>query len=436
MRKNLMKLRVCLALCLAMSIYISFDSSAMDVASTTTALRLANTITGGSMPTSDPLFSQMVQMVAAGNTQGAAAVAANSSYFAQYLARRLALQMQSPSLAASAGADNDATAFIIAHFVGTSTTPPSISTLYSENATYLVNITSNGTTTQTHAASLTAAQIASTNWMTALVQTPGQTASGGVTIPQKHVGGYTTLSDRVNDNSFAMYGATAGTNLRMIEGIWEISTGLQLVDVESTDAIPQDAPRFVPEYNPNFFHGQGQTACIACHGGGMSSLNHGYSTVADKFDFDPTNGFTYIATPTIATMKSLGSDPTLRQSKATCDLTATPTPVCNPDSLGADPNQGWDVNTTWGASGVLTRMGWRGPTSGQGLNALGTAIGQASIVYQFMVERVIGEICPMGMFTQSDVSTIANAADPNAQPAGTNDIRTIVAMVAANPMCQ
>jgi hypothetical protein len=87
---------------------------------------------------------------------------------------------------------------------------------------------------------------------------------------------------------------------------------------------------------------------------------------------------------------------------------------------------------------MLARMGWTGPVKGDGLNQLGTAIGQAAIVYQFFTKRVINEICPMGMFTQDDLNAIAQAANPynNTSTPGTDDIRTIVAMVAANPSCQ
>lgn len=408
---------------------------------TVTALRLANEITGGYMPTTDPLFTQMVSQVQAGNIQGAAATAANSKYFANYLARRLAFQMQTPSLDASAITDSDATAYLIAHFVGGNGFSPSISTIWSEDATYLVDV--NGT--NTHAASL-GAQEAAVDWSSQLVQVQGQNAQvvtfNGNTpsfalgpIPQKDVGGYVTLSDRNGDNSFAMYGASAGTNLRFIEGIWEISTGLQLADFENTSASPQSTPRFVPEYDPNFFNGQGQPACISCHGGGLSSANHGYAAVADVFDFDPKNGFSYYSMQTTGTRKSLGSDPNKRSANLNCNLAATPTPVCNPDSLGVDINNGWDVSATWSSSGMLSRMEWTGPTTGQGLNALGQAIGQAGIVYQNMVKRVIGEICPLGAFTTDQVAQIANLANPYAQPKGTDDIRTIVAAVASNQSC-
>ena len=418
------------------SLFIANTAQAIDVDATAIALRMSNTITGGMLPTSDPLFAQMLVKIQAGDLEGAASIAAHSTYFAKYLARRLALQMQNPSLDASVSIDNDATSFLIAHFIGSGAIKPSISTIWSENATYLVNVGA----TPTHAASLTAAQIAAVDWSTALVQTPGQNArspaNAVVTIPAKHVGGYVTLSDRVADASFAMYGATDGTNLRMIESIWQIATGFSLVEVQSSQAGAYVVPKFVPEYNPNFFHGQGQAACISCHGGGMSSLNHGYATVADRFDFDPTRGFTYIDAPSIATMKSLGSDPAKRAAIAACDLVKTPTAVCNPDSAGVDPSEGWDVAATWSDTGVLSNMGWTGPTSGQGLNQLGLALGKAKVVYQNLVRRVVGEICPMGTFSQDDVIKIADAANPNAAPPGSDDIRTIVSLVASNGSCQ
>jgi hypothetical protein len=426
---------------LSLMVAYSANSYAIDVASTTAALRMANTITGGFMPTNDPLFTQMVTKIAAGDTEGAAAIASGSKYAATYLARRLALQMQNPSLDASIVTDNDATAFIIAHFVGAGTVKPSISTLWSENATYLVAPTVGAN--PVHAADLSATQLQAVDWTTALSQVTGQQAqvsSGGNTaigpIPAKHVGGYVTLSDRVNDNSFAMYGATAGTNLRFIEGIWEIGTGLGLLDVASPSALQQDAPRFVPEYDVNFFQGQGQTACIACHGGGMPSLVHGYAAVADVFDYDSNNGLTYFATQTTNTRKSLGSDPNKRNTNLTCNLKNNPTAVCNPDSSGVDINNGWDLTKTWQATGVLSAMGWTGSTSGQGLNELGSALGKAKIVYEFLTKRIVNEICPMGTLTAAEVSAIAATANPNAPDPGTDDVRTLIAKVASHASCQ
>lgn len=428
--------------CLILSLITLFaaeESFAIDVAATAKALRLSNTITGGLMPASDPVFAQMVQKVQGGDIRGAAQLATATSYYVNYLAKRLAYQMQTPALDASIATDSDATAFLIAHLAETSAGKPSISTIWSENATYLASVTASGVTSQIHASSLTAAQLAAIDWKTALVRVSGQnakTAAGAaIPIPVKHVGGYVTLSDKGGDNSFSMYGATAGTNLKMIEGLWQIATGLTLVDVQSSYARPQDVPRFVPEYDVNFFKGQGQAACISCHGGGFSSLNHGYSAVADLFDYDAARGLVYIATPTTATKKSLGSDAKNRTINSVCDLSKNPTAVCNPDSLGADANQAWDLNATWSSTGVLLKMGWTGMSRGEGLNALGQELGKAAIVYKYFTRRIVREICPMGVFTEDEVVKIAEEANPFAVVKGTDDVRTIISAVAAHQSC-
>ena len=96
------------------------------------ALRMNGTICGGLMPPDDPAFQQMVTLIEGGNYNGAALVAAQSPYFARYLGRRLALQMQNPTLDASAISDSDATTHILYHFVGPS---PSISSIWSDNST-------------------------------------------------------------------------------------------------------------------------------------------------------------------------------------------------------------------------------------------------------------------------------------------------------------
>ena len=421
-------------------IIIPFGAYGLDVAATAKTLRLSNTITGGLMPATDPAFEQMRVKVQAGDIKGAALLATTTSYYVKYLAKRLAYQMQSPALDANIITDSDATAFLIAHLAEVAGQKPSISTIWSENATYLVNVTAGGATTQVHASSLTAAQLNVVNWQNDLVRVAGQNAktaaNAAIQIPMKHVGGYITLSDKAGDTSFSMYGATAGTNLRMIEGLWQIATGLTLVDVQSSYARPQDVPRFVPEYDVNFFKGQGQAACISCHGGGFSSLNHGYATVADTFDYDSKVGLVYIATPTTATKKSLGSDPQKRTINSTCDLTKTPTPVCNPDSLGADPNQAWDLNATWSSTGTLLKMGWTGLVRGEGLNLLGQELGKAAIVYKFLTKRIVREICPMGVFTEEEVGKIAELANPYALVKGTDDVRTLIAEVAAHETCQ
>ncbi len=402
----------------------------IDVDATVKALRLRNGITGGLLPVSDPIFANMVTRVQAGDLYGAALLAANSRYFADYLARRLALQMQTPALDETGMTDNDATAFLIAHFTGAAGTVPRLSTIFSENATYLV-VDSSGQ--PVHAADISFEEGLNINW-TQMVRINGQEDATGFVLPVKHVGGYLTLSDRPNDNSFAIFGATAGTNLRMIAGFWEIATGLTLMDVASQAATVQQVPRFVPSFDPNFFVGQGQPACMSCHAGGMVSLDHGYSTVANTFDVTG-DGFIFVQNSTTGSKKSLGSDRGARGRVQTCNLSRTPTPVCNPESPDVDPNNSWNVAQTWQQSGTLKAMGWVGPTQGQGLQALGYYAAQSWIFYQNLTQRVIGELCPLGTFSETEINRIAGAANPWADPAGTDDIRTIVAMVAASPGC-
>ena len=409
------------------------------------ALRLSGIITGGTMPTNSADFTTMVGQVGNGDFYGAALTAVQSQYGAGYLLRRLALQMQNAAYNAAISNDSDATAYLMAHFSGAAGVgAPSIGKIWSNNLTCLVNVTRNGASTQVHAADLTAAEKNTIDWRSALVCAAGQQAIDPVataaalaidktaaavklTIPAKHVGGYVTLSDRPNDTSFAQVGATAGTNLRYIANLWMVATGMDILSFASTEGRPQNVPRFVPENDPHFLIGGGQTACIACHAGGLAALNHGYSTLADLFDFQG-NGLNFIATPTTNTMKSLGSNPNNRAKTLTCNLAQFT--VCNPDSVGADPNQSWDLSSTWGARGLLATMGWNGPTAGQGLNSLGSAIGKAGVVYANMVKRVLREICPLGAVPAKDIASITAAAQSS------DDIKTVIAQVASNPACR
>jgi hypothetical protein len=63
------------------AIFIAESASAIDVQATVTALRLKNTITGGQMPVSDPMFASMVAKVQAGDVFGAADIAARCCAF-------------------------------------------------------------------------------------------------------------------------------------------------------------------------------------------------------------------------------------------------------------------------------------------------------------------------------------------------------------------
>jgi hypothetical protein len=306
--------------------------------------------------------------------------------------------------------------------------------------TCTVNVVRNGATVNVHAADLTAAEQNTIDWRSALTCTAGQQAvdaantANKITIPAKHVGGYVTLSDRPDDNSFAQFGATAGTNLRYIEGLWMVATGMDLLAFASTEGRTQNVPRFVPENDPHFLIGNGQTACVACHAGGLAAINHGYATVADLFDFTD-KGFTYNAANTAAvtaqntgTRKSLGSMAGNRAKTFTCNLSQFT--VCNPDSVGVDANQTWELASTWGARGMLNTLGWTGATAGQGLNSLGQALGKAGIVYSNMVKRVMKEVCPLGAVSATDVKNITAAVQ------GSDDIKTMIAQVASNGACR
>ena len=394
------------------------------------ALRISGIVTGGLMPTNSADFTAMVASVGTGDHYGAALTAIQSQYGSNYLLRRLAFQMQNASYSASGATDNDATAFIIAHFAGAGGVASSISKIWSNNMTCLVRNTGGNLV---HAADLTPVELNTIDWRTALSCSAGQQAQNfasatpaKMAIPAIHVGGYATLSDRANDNSFAQIGATAGTNLRFIVNFWMVATGMDLLSFASTEGRPQNVPRFVPENDPHFLIGNGQTACISCHAGGLAALNHGYSTIADIFDFGG-NGLAYNAAPATGTMKSLGSDAGLRQRTLTCTAANA---VCNPDSLGVDANKSWDLAATWGARGLLTKLGWSGSTAGQGFNSLGVAIGKAGIVYSNLVKRVLREVCPLGAVPEADIAAL------NALGQSSDDIKLVIAKAASNPACR
>jgi hypothetical protein len=424
-----------------------------DQASTIAALRMNGNVTGGLMPTSSPQFTQMVTYIQSGDYYDAAMAAVNTPYFGAFLARRMAKEMQNVTLTSSGVPDNDSTAFLVAHFLhGTTATNTGVTTgisgLWSDNVTCLVDVGG----TNTSAFKLTATQLAAVNWATQIVCTPGQTGSNAVpgsgktgtqvAIPAADVGGYMTLSLAPGDSSFAQNAFTAGTNLRGVEYLYEISMGVTLLQLAIQDgATPQVVAPFVPEGDPNFLVGVGQPACISCHGGGAQAVQHGYSTLADLFNFDPTAGFEYVAAPTAATMKSYGSNSATRANVQKCVTNhAFPTgfTTCNPDSIGASTTQAWDLSS-WQQGGILQTMGWsaNAPISGNGLNTLGAAVGQAALVYQFMTSRVIGEICPLGSVTTATQNSIASEAQTGAIAASHKDsLGYIVASVASDPSCR
>ena len=81
-------------------------------------------------------------------------------------------------------------------------------------------------------------------------------------------------------------------------------------------------------------------------------------------------------------------------------------------------------------------MGWTGSSRGEGLNQLGQELGKAAIVYTYLTKRIVREICPMGIFTEVEVGKIADLANPFAAIKGTDDVRTLIAEVAAHATCQ
>jgi hypothetical protein len=405
------------------------------------ALRMAGIITGGAMPASAPEFASMVSSIEAGNYTAAATTAVSSGYFAGYLPRRMARQMMNPQLSEGNVPDNDATTLIVANWIGSGTTA-SIKSIWSQNATYLVNVAG----VNTHIGAMTAAQIAAINWKTDLVQVAGQTALVTSTdasnntiftptpIPAQHVGGFMTLNNvdpngnGASDLSFVQYGLKDGTNLRAIEALYETSLGLTLPQMVVTGATSAVVPRFIPKLNPSFSVGQNQPACISCHGGGASNLVHGYATFADVFDFDPDHGIIYIPSPTTDSMKSYGSNGDYRSTVKNCNLSDVPAPLCNPDGPAASATQAWNL-TLWQTGGMLANWGWQGPTSGSGLNQLGIALGQAQLVYQFLTRRVQREICPLGTFSNTTLNSIAQTAQTQ------DSFSSIVVAIASDPSC-
>jgi hypothetical protein len=259
-----------------------------------------------------------------------------------------------------------------------------------------------------------------------------------------------------NYNDLSQFAYSAGTNLRAVEYLYEIALGVSLASMENTTGATADmTPKFIPSNNPNFLQGNNQPACISCHAGGATSRLHGYATVADIFDFDTGgNGFIYIPTPSYkftsgdssSTLgKSYGSntDQIARQQVSICDQKNNPLVICNPASPGVSQTQGWDL-TYWQSVGLLSRWGWSGAITGTGLNSLATAVTQATQTYQFMTQRVINEICPLGSFSQTQINNIASGAmaKESAAKVSSRHVTTdqgafgyIVIQIASDPSC-
>ena len=89
-----------------------------------------------------------------------------------------------------------------------------LSTIWSENATYLVVGPSGAAV---HASTLSHSQADASDW-TRLLRVGGQQDVNGNYIDVQNVGGYTTLGGKSNEISYAVVAATAGTNLALSKG--------------------------------------------------------------------------------------------------------------------------------------------------------------------------------------------------------------------------
>lgn len=460
------------------------NASASTLSATVQAVRMAGKITCGSMPATDPAFQTMVAKLSATppDYMGAATAAVQSKYFARCLPLRMARQMQNPTLSEAGVPVSQSIIFIVGELVGAAGTQPSISKLWSDNATFIFNQPGGncwaqgslgstcviggaapfggppgypgGTARGQYCTSLDPQYgtfIGDIDWQTQVIKVPAQCVvdstltvinSGSPPVlysqlPQMHVGGYMTLSNTWYEKNFAEAAMKAGTNLRAIEFMYEIATGWTVPQMETTQAPPltnlaPNAPAFVHAADRNFSSPVSQTACLACHGGGVSSLKHGYNTFADLFDYVDTAyfGMWYNSTiPAPQNRKSNGSDPTIRANTVACTTSNYATNNCNPYSqLADDTNFSWDLSDF--APVQSGAWGWHGPLAGNGLNALGQALGQADIVYQFMTKRVVNEICPpVQNFPQATINQIA------AQAKTLDSFPYIVEAVASNPAC-
>jgi len=169
---------------------------------------------------------------------------------------------------------------------------------------------------------------------------------------------------------------------------------------------------------------------------GFVYFDGGNDTVFNRFLNNDTGGTERLLG------KAYGSNFQLAADVDECNQTANPNIACNPNSPTLLPNQGWDL-TLWQGN-LLTKWGWNGAVTGNGLNSLGKALGQSNQVYQFMTQRVVNEICPLGNFDSAKVNTIAaqamvqEAAAQNAKtqtPPAAGSYGYIVVQVASDPSC-
>ena len=100
----------------------------------------------------------------------------------------------------------------------------------------------------------------------------------GRQIGVKPAGGIRTSKDAIGYHARVQLerldrGQTLKTQIDYPVQTWAF--GDSLTAMANTNAVASNAPRFVPEDNINFFHGQNQAACISC---GLARLRRGRSS--------------------------------------------------------------------------------------------------------------------------------------------------------------
>jgi len=155
------------------------------------------------------------------------------------------------------------------------------------------------------------------------------------------------------------------------------------------------------------FHGTGRTPASPARGG-LTSLNHGYSTVGD-LGLRRHNGLVYFATPR-PHAEVVRSEPQEASANATCNLTRTPTPVL-PTRTASEPIQpGLGPEHHLGGAGSR-QAGLERPDERPGPRRLArrSVRPRSSTKLHLARDR---EICPTGTFSQADIDRIAAAARP------------------------
>jgi len=211
----------------------------------------------------------------------------------------------------------------------------------------------------------------------------------------------------------------------MIRGIWTVSPGCRS-RLRLERRLVQYVPGSCREYRSQLLPRTGQDACISCHGGGLTALNHGYSTVGDLWDSTPPTACLlrdpHDRHPEVARLRPQEA---LRQRDVQPDAEADA--GVQPGQLRNRSQPGLDLSITWGRAGSSTS--WAGaPEERPGLAALGAALGQATSVYQNSPGARSRDL------PHRHVQPDGHRPDRGSRQ-GADDIRVIVAQVASSSTC-